>query len=1256
MSRPCGRGARPVSIHVDIYAQHPGGAIMLISSHLPFLPAGRALRRHRAALQHEIAAEAAAHLLPGLLSLPLGAAPLPDLAAVLAAPRSIGLYGAAASGRSLALVQLAHSWAESNSAAAVLYLTLADADAPNLTPRAVVAGALHRAGLPAVIAEGGRPAVLLLDDWELLPADRRAVWRAYLAAGAQTWQALRAVVALPAGEAWPELEAGRLEPPDAERAAAWLAHLLPGHDIAPLVAALRREPLARLLTNLADLALLALIYPLAGLPASRAELYEQAYALARPMVDETPRVGRAVLRHYRLARGLAGGSDLDTLAALSPLERAAVAPLAASLLDDPAPVLAPLWGDGEPDAADLRALAACTREWPGRAPRWDLRLVERLAAHSASPEERALLAELAPALPALLAAAANTDQPRALAAFAAADAALPDAPRPWLTLVDDVAAPAALRWAAADGLAARPPAPAELAVLPGTDSTALAARCYIATISREARRLLATPAMGAAFAALLASPEAGERRAAAARTIVADGELPEELRAAALAAAGDRELLEHSAVGDSARMRQAALATLSGAAPEEALAVIARALEHNTGATARREALDATARLELPAATGLLARVAIDGAQALDTRLHAVDLLAGRGRGGQAVLLRLLVATALPATLRAAAAGHLGRLGVGEALPALRNALEASEPTLRRAAARALGALGTRAGLGEQSAAALLTGLRRVGVDAGLGASIARALGHTGAALAVPTLTGLLGPELEGAMRAAWQRRAPELATLPATAWPDLDLPADARFALIEALADGGTMADPPTRLAELAARQAAVLAAAAAAALGDLACANSGLREAALAALRRGLADPARIDVVRAALDALAVAGDPAVELAAILDAPGYGPSLRWLAVEHLGRSGPARALLLRRLENGIDDSFLQSAAAQLLGAYGQTEALPALRRIARAADSDPQLRRAAVAALGQLGTPEAAAALAAIAADPVTPAGLRAAAAAALPADPGPEARAALHHAARSMRQQTEVAVALARALARTGDYDALPALVRSAQGDHGADAVASIEAITALGDPTVAPMLVRISQSPTATAGVRLAAVIALLRLAGDEHLPLLREYLGAASPPLRLQAYGALAALRPDDPRLGEPLADPAAPMALRLQALRQIAGRDADDPVLGLILTNADEEPQLRLASATALAAATTPRAVAALVAVPAPPPPGERAAPPVLRRRCIATLSALARGAGAAAEVAREGLIVMAADTAQPPAHRYWAAEELLRC
>jgi hypothetical protein len=186
--------------------------------------------------------------------------------------------------------------------------------------------------------------------------------------------------------------------------------------------------------------------------------------------------------------------------------------------------------------------------------------------------------------------------------------------------------------------------------------------------------------------------------------------------------------------------------------------------------------------------------------------------------------------------------------------------------------------------------------------------------------------------------------------------------------------------------------------------------------------------------------------------------------------------------------------------------------------------------------------------------------------------------------------------------------------------------------------------------------AAPGVRLAAVAALLRLGGAEYEPLVREYLAAASPPLRLQAYAALAAVFPDDPRLAEPLADPDAPLALRLQALAHLATHYPEAPIIAAVLAAADEHPQIRLDASAILARSANSAAVAALAAALAPPLPATEPAPLLLRRRCAHSLGAVARQAVPAAEEARIRLSILAADPDQTPEHRHWAAEALLGC
>ncbi|NTU78174.1 MAG: hypothetical protein HGA45_02025 [Chloroflexales bacterium] len=1252
---------------------------MLTTKTLPFMPGRRALRHYRTELQARLAAEPAARLLPRLLSLPLGSEPLPDPAAILALGPSLTIHGPPAGGRSLALIQTAARWAETGGVGPVLYLPLAEIDLPNLSPRAVVAGAVHRAGLRPELVEGQRPGILLIDDWELLTADRRALWQHFVVAGVAHWTALRAMIALPPGGPWPGLRPITIAPPDDERLAAWLTHLLPDQSVEPILAALRHEPLADLRERLADLVLLALTYPIGGIPTSRAQLYERAFALARPVLDlaadsippPTPGLsgvpalcdqpsavllGRALLRHYRLARALAGGDDLVTLASLPATERAAVAPLAAGLLDDPTPVLEALWSAGD-DEASLRALTICAREAPARAPLIGLRLAEHLAG-SAQPEAQALLPKLAPALPALLSAAGHLDVSRTLAALRSTATALPNAPALWLQLCDDLAAPAALRWAAADLVAAAPPAAATLAEMPaGASPTAMAPRAFIAALAGPtSRAALASEPLRSALVALFEQLDAAERRAIVANILIEDLALPEELRALALGSASG-DMVEQAAVGPSPALRRAALTALASGEPTAALSALARALTRpDAGSEARREALDEIAAVPHQGAADILIRAALDARLALPVRLRAVDLLAGMSTAGVHTLRRLLATAGLPVVLRAGAVGHLGRLAAGEALPALAAILASpGEPVLRRSAATALGALGQRPELRERAASALVAGLRYSAVDTALGERIARALGNTGAPIALPALAGLLAPGLAEPLRAAWLRIAPDLGRTPAFAWPTLDLPTPARLALLDALADGGTLADPPSRLAELAARQATCLAIAATEGLATLGRSLE-LRRGTLIALRRCISGEERTDVVRAALAALAQVGQPASELGAILDDPGASPNLRWLAVEALGKSPEALEILRRRFDHAADEPFVQAKAIETLGARGYAPALGVLRRIARGASVDPHLRRTAITALGQIDAPEAATALAALAADHEAPAELRAAAAAALPAKLGPDEQVTLRQALRGERLPADLVAALARALARAGEIEALPSLVRSAQGDRGAEAVASIEAIASLGDPSAAPLLVRLSQSPLVAPGVRLAAVAALLRLDGDEHLPLLREYLVAPSPPLRIQAHAALAAVCPNDPRLGAPLAEPGAPLALRLQALRHLAIHDPDSPIIAAAVAAPDEQPQMRLAAAAVLASSRKPGAITSLAAALDPPEPEIEPAPPLLRRRSALTIGAIARGSGPTAGAAQDLLAAIAAAPDQPSEHRHWASEALLGC
>ncbi|NNJ10187.1 hypothetical protein EKD04_007590 [Chloroflexales bacterium ZM16-3] len=1230
---------------------------MLTPSSLAFFHGGRTARRVRSDAQRQIHEEPAVRLLPGLLDIPLATAPIPDPDAILASRGGIALCGLPGSGRSLALLQIQARWASSGAGGSVIAISLAVADVPNLSPRAVVAGAIHRAGLPATHAEGGRPMLLLLDDWEDLPADRRAIWRSY-AITAAAWPVARLVISLPPGEEWPGLTSINLAAPDDDELAIWLVRLLPGHDVSPILAALRREPLAALRHSVSDLLLLALIYPIAGIPDSRSQLYEQAYALAHPLLDAADRrisIGRVALRHYRLARSLAGGQDLAALAALPAHEIAAVAPLAAGLLGDPRPVLRLLWGDGDPSPSALRGLAACLRERPADAPDQGLRLIELLN----TSDYQDLWPLIAPGLPDMFAAVASGDQERATRALCLLAERQPGHPLADLLLmiIDRPDADEALRWAAADLLAGQPEQPAALADMPAVaDEIARAARAHIIAIAAPSlRNELLGAALRPGLDAIIAGLGGEGRKAATCAALLDDPPCADELRALALSSVPTRvesaPLLQRTLADPSPALRHSALAALASLPADEALRLLGAAIaaaEHDDAA--RIELLAAAAQLPQREATGLIARYALAERAGVALRIGALRLLATRPDSAP-LLLRFLSAARIPELLRAVAAILLGEHGDVAVAPHLRHTLLGDgPPILRRASAAALAALARTPGGRESAVATLIDALARPEPDAALTVQIATSLGALGVTAAIPALSTLLGSRRPTSLRAGWLAAVSALTHTPAERWSTIPLDPNTRAVLIDSLATGETEEDQPSSLDELGIRQAAQTALAAADALAAIAEQRPDLAADLCSRIRHALLHVPGPQPAAGLLGALARAAgaEVAAELEAILDSPEGTPSLRWAALDQLGRNPTIARWALERLNSGGDDPFTQGKLVTTLGELGDQRAIPALRQISARSDADLHIRTLAVAALGQLGGDEADTALRAIISAGDAPAPLRAAAVAALPPPLSDETRHTLHQIARAEGGLPDLAAAIGSALAGAGERTILPLLLRTAQSERAEHAVCAIDAIGELGDQSAAPLLVRISQAATAAPGVRLAAIAALLRLDGPAHLPLLRSHIDSPIPPLRIRAHQILAKIAPGDPQLFAPVSDISAPLALRLAALERLM---ADHPTLslvGAILKRADEPPQLRLCVARGLGRSDRPEAARMLLEALGTD------GPPLLRRHCVLALGQLVATPGAASVAALAALATLVQGDETPAEVRHWAAEIIL--
>ncbi|NTV63098.1 MAG: hypothetical protein HGA65_06130, partial [Oscillochloris sp.] len=733
--------------------------------------------------------------------------------------------------------------------------------------------------------------------------------------------------------------------------------------------------------------------------------------------------------------------------------------------------------------------------------------------------------------------------------------------------------------------------------------------------------------------------------------LAGDQNCPEELRALALAVApvtgAASELLQQTLTDPNPNLRRSALAGLAGMAPDEQLKLLGAALgEPDAAAQAVRDLLNAASQLPQQAATGLLAHYALREQGGVDLRIVALRHLADRPDGVQ-LLPRFLSAERLPTPLRAAAARLVGVSGIIATLPQLRQLLLSSEsPSLRRAAAAALASIAHTPAGKTTAVAVLIEALSQPEPDAALTARIADTLGAVRATTAIPALGTLLYPNRAVALRAGWLAALPTLASTSAVRWPDMSLSPGIRAVLLDTIAVGETLDDQPSNLEELSQRQAEQTMVAAASALAKVAQQRLDLAGELCSRIRRALLGICGLRPSAALFAALAQAAGETItnELEAILNSPESNPALRWAALDQLG-SQVHIGWLLERLRAGNDDNFIQAKLIATLGDLKAQQAISDLRVIALDTDAELSLRICAAEALGSIGGVEGNRALLSLIRAGDSPLQLRITALDALHPPLSDDLRQVLRQIAHAESSSSEFALVIGRVRARAGEPESLALLLRAALSEQTSEAGEAIYAIGELGDPSASSSLVRISQSPVAAPSVRLAAVAALLQIDGPGQLPLLRAYLESPILPLRLKAHQILAQVMPDAPQLLAPLSDPDAPLSLRSAALDRLAGRRYGLQLLSTLIQQADEPAQLRLAVADALGQIPEPESARALLAA------LKLDGPPLLRRRCVTSLAALA---GSGVDAAEAALAALAQETDTPIEVREWATDSLL--
>jgi HEAT repeat protein len=781
-------------------------------------------------------------------------------------------------------------------------------------------------------------------------------------------------------------------------------------------------------------------------------------------------------------------------------------------------------------------------------------------------------------------------------------------------LAFDGATPESLAWDLADRLLKLPAED----LPPPADRTALARWAYVRALQGPGGRQTLAPHAADVLAAL-----DGERRRRAIAALLEDPELPIGAQVAALELLGAGEhpsalaVIERATHDQDAGIRRRALDALGDQDAERTLMALGRtALDSGAPWDARLNAIQRLGSQPAPTAATLLAGCAGDAALPLYVRIRAATAL-GRHPDAMAQLVALAGDPSCHHEVRATAARQIGANGYHSALEALLQLLDdpATPGPLAEAICDALGALGAGHGRGWRVRDALLGTIETAAGDVGLTLAAIRALGLLGDTAALGPLSRLLGAEALTRLQSGPHQH---LIQQPVETCLDAPgLPAAMSLRLASVCAEGLTPADRPSTLAEFLASEADLLRAGAAA---SLAAIDGPEARAAILNVLAGGSVPSgpggATDELIATL-AAAEGQESAGTLGYLLVAPEANPLTRWLAVRHLA-DHPVGEEVMRYLLGRADiDPFVRGALAEALGQRGDTAALPLLIQIADNRTVDPQLRAQAVLALGLLDQPTSEPALMRLLGNPSEDETLRGLAAENLPRGLSDESRRQLRDMLRRERVPPPIAIGALRALRRARDRESLSVMLRYAQDETIDVAQAAIGGLATLGDASMTPDLVRITQNPNADRSVRLEAAGALLRLGGAEFRQLLQSYLDQGALPLRLQALEHLIAAGDASDDLAAILADRAGwPLLLRLRAAERLGEEPRREgkllPALLAILRDSEDDPQLRCLAAEAIGRARYLPALLALIEL------AERADTPAnVRLRCINALAAI---------------------------------------
>ncbi|MGQ9481751.1 HEAT repeat domain-containing protein [Chloroflexus sp.] len=1181
----------------------------------------------RSTIEQWLDAEPLHRVLPGALDLPFAIDLEP--ASILADTRHLALLGPPASGRSLALAQIAHRWLAGQTTVPLIRLLLSEIDTPSLTPRAIVVRTLARRNLAPNPLEHNLPCLLLVDDWEDLPLARRSIWQRFLTSLSERWPQARAVITLPPGELWPGFRHHALTPLPSELLSSWLQALFPHTDTQTLLPLFEHDPLILLRERPAELIMLALTQPLSGWPVSRAALYERIAAFAAPILATSNdqagwRIGYSAYRAYQQALTLAAQPQLDatSIRNAGTQWRALCLPLTFGIIPDPQPLITALAEANIPTGERLFLIARALRERSRLDPALSRPILEELCQYGGEA-----LNTLVPALPIILIdigriqpAQVNTLLERIVGQLP------PTAATTLLTdLLDAGDAPPALRWQAIDLLCQRRTLPPPLP--PHTDLIGQAGRCLLAVVHNDTLSWLAHPSLQLGLRLLLSGAAGEERQQTIAHHLLHHLDLPPSVRALAPAALPLADLVQ-AAADPMAEVRQAARSVWLRSGHVDQLARFVT--QPHQPWLARDEAL--TDLAAHPVGATFLAGFALSRRLTLDLRLRAIRLL-HRLNNGLSLLKRLLQTETEPAIVRAAAAHQLAHYP--QAVSVLTPFLSPHHPPLlRRTAGYALGQIAAQNHPAAVAArTTLIQHLHQPDIDTGFTITIITAPGLCGSRQALSALGHLITPTFGVQLLDAWLSALPALIG-PVEQWfQEAD---DIRRAVLADLFitsgttidNGDNLLDRPSALIALQVLQ---------------------IRSAAVRAINLiGRQQPALEPAVRALFDVTLLdssAPRPFADLLGIYATNDLvhiarnatdDPLLRSAALNTIAERPDGTQALIQLARQA--DTNLACAALDRVRPPFSAETIEILLTMAGAEHSEP-IRFMALQVLGRGADSSTTPQLMNIVNNEQESPALRAAALDAV-------ASAPIDRVIELMTTQPDPPRSAAlRALSRSDCPAPINLLHRMAFDTDRACGLAAVNALAAQID-TAAPILMRIIRShPDLT--IRLTAAAALRDMAGPEAIAVFVEGLLSPYPALQTQAFALLAAADPQHPLLRQLIIDPKMPDILRLLALQHLCTVAPADAMIRKIACDTSTSERLRCFAIRALAQQTDEETMACLAQL--ANEPGEQSL--AIRYTAITVLTQQCQDFNTCA---RSALTTLA--TSPIPEVALWAGTALLDC